>query len=399
MTSSPEKSHAPTTLLSGVRVLDLTAVVMGPLATRMLADMGAEVIRVEPPGGDVIRQYEPMRSPAMGAFAMNLNRNKRSVMLDLKTPTGREAMADLVASSDVFVSTLRRSALERLGLDAETCRSVRPDLIHCVANGFGSDGPHGDRAAYDDVIQAASGMASMFAWTGGEPQLIPTIAADKITGTHIAFAIAAALHSRAVTGEGATLEVPMGETMAAFNLVEHLGGHTFDPPEGPFSYQRVITPHRRPRRSRDGWIVILPYSRTNWLEFFAEGGRPDLGEDTRFETTAGRVTHADALYATMDEIVGTKTTAEWIEFCTRSSIPVSEVVELSEIDQHEHYSAVGLIESADHPTEGPYRYVRDTIMVDGAKPALRHHAPRLGADTNSVMTELGWSNLRIAALE
>ncbi|MDH3680270.1 MAG: CoA transferase, partial [Acidimicrobiia bacterium] len=222
-------AHASPGPLAGVRIADLTDVVMGPLATRMLADMGADVIRVEAPGGDVIRHYEPMRSAAMSAFSMNLNRNKRSIVLDLKSDTGREAVRDLIASCDVFVSNMRRAALERLRLDEAEVRAIRPDIIYCISNGYGSDGPKADQAAYDDVMQAASGLAAMFAWVGDEPQLVPSIYADKITGAHIAFAVAASLHGRAVTGEGASIEVPMAETMAAFNLVEHLGGQTFEP--------------------------------------------------------------------------------------------------------------------------------------------------------------------------
>ena len=384
-------------LLDGIRVVDLTTIVMGPLATRMLADMGADVIWVESPAGDVLRNYDPMRSPKMGAFNMSVSRNKRSIVLDLKTEAGREAMGELIATADVFVTTLRRKAIERLGLDEDEVRAIRSDIVYCTANGFGSDGPNADKTAYDDVIQAASGLASTFAWNG-DPQLVPSILADKVAAVHVAFAIAAALFDRTRTGKGATLEIPMAETMAAFNLVEHLGGQTFRPQHGGFSYSRIRTPHRRPRRTRDGWIVILPYSTDNWHRFFDFAGQPELKHDERFASGGERIKHSDELYGLLDEIVKTQTTAQWLAFCSEHSIPASEVVDLEKIGEHPHFAAVGLLQDDEHPTEGAYRYVRDPIKVDGEISPLRHHSPQLGADTEEVLRELGWDDDRISSL-
>lgn len=385
-------------LLEGVRVVDLTTVVMGPLATRMLADMGADVIWVESPDGDVLRDYEPMRSAKMSAFSMSMSRNKRSVLLDLKSEAGQRAIHDLLATADVFVTNMRRKAIDRLGLDEPSVRATRSDIVYCMANGFGSDGPNADKTAYDDVIQAASGLASTFAWHGGDPQLVPSILADKVAGVHVAFAIAAALFDRQRSGKGATLEIPMAETMAAFNLVEHLGGQTFRPQHGDFSYSRIRTPHRRPRRTQDGWIVVLPYSTDNWHRFFEFAGLPELRHDERFMTGRERIKHSDELYGLLDDIVRKKTTAEWLAFCAEHSIPASEVIDLEKIGEHPHFAAVGLLQDDEHPTEGPYRYARDPIKVDGEVSPLRHHAPRLGADTEAVMRELGWDDERIAAL-
>jgi crotonobetainyl-CoA:carnitine CoA-transferase CaiB-like acyl-CoA transferase len=364
----------------------------------MLADMGADVIWVESPDGDVLREYRPMRSPKMSAFSMNVSRNKRSIVLDLKSDAGRVALHELIATADVFVTNIRRKAVERLGFAEPAVRAIRPDIIYCVANGFGSDGPNADHAVYDDVIQAASGLASIFAWNGGEPQLVPSIMADKVAGVHIAFAIAAALHGRAKSGEGASIEVPMAETMAAFNLVEHLGGQTFRPQLGDFSYNRIRTSHRRPRRTADGWIVILPYSKDNWHHFFDFAGRPALKEDPRFATGGDRVANADALYGLLDDIVKQKETDIWLEFCKLNSIPASDVVDLEQLGDDPHFAAVGLYQDDEHPTEGPYRYVRDPIRMNGQSSPIRHHAPRLGADTEEVLRELGWDDERIATL-
>lgn len=388
-TADPSADSGP---LAGVRVADLTTVVMGPLATRMLGDMGADVIRLEAPDGDIIRDYAPMRNPKMSAFSINLNRNKRSVVLDLKTEPGYRAALDIIATCDVFVTNLRRNALERLGLDEASVRGVRADIVYCVANGFGSDGPHADRAAYDDVIQAASGLSSMFAWTDDEPRFVPSIVADKITGLHIAFAIAAALAGRGRTGRGDTIEVPMAETVAAFNLVEHLGGQTFEPPFGGFSYERVRTPHRKPRRTADGWIAVLPYNTQAWRRFFEFGGEPESMDDPRFATAAARVDHADALYGLLDDIVMQKTTLEWLEFCDEHSIPATEVNDLEDLVNDVHFAAVGLFQDDDHPTEGPYRFVRDPIVRNGEPSPLRRHAPRLGADTEAVLREIGYDH-------
>ena len=390
--------------LDGVRVVDLTSVVMGPLATRMLGDLGADVIRVEPPDGDIIRHYEPMRSEAMSAFSINLNRNKRSVVLDLRSPDGAEAVRDLIATADVFVSTMRRSALARLGLDDAGVRAVRADIVYCVANGYASDGPRADHAAYDDVIQAASGVADLFTYTGGDPQLMPSIICDKVVGLHIVPAITAALYRRATTGRGDSIEVPMAEVMASFNLVEHLGGRTFEPPDGPFSYARITTPHRRPRRTADGWVVVMPYSTANWTDFFEWAGRPELIEDERFSTQRARIAHSDELYGMLDELVADVTTEELLDLCERRSIPAAAVLDLEHVDDDPHFRAVDLLHEDVHPTEGPYRYTRDPIRFasrdrDGrAADTVRHHAPRLGQDTEEVLRELGWSDERIGSV-
>ncbi len=384
--------------LAGVRVIDLTDVVMGPLAMRMLGDFGADVIYVEPPGGGVIRHYDPMKSEAMSAFSMGLNRNKRSIVLDLKSAAGHQAMIDLVATADVFATSMRRGALERLGLSSEELRGVKPDLIYCIANGYGSDGPYADKPAFDDVIQSVSGLASMFERTAGQPMLVPSIMADKVCGIHIAAAISASLVRKATTGLGDHVEVPMAETMAAFNMVEHLGGRTYEPQHGDFSYARVMTPNRKPRRTADGWMVILPYSDRNWRAFFTHAGRPELADDERFVSGRSRIAHSDEIYGLLDDLVTARTTQEWLDICDAESIPCAPVLDLENIDADEHFDAVGLLQVEEHPTEGMFRYARDPIIMESNTPVLKHYPPRLGSDTVQVLEEIGYTSIQIDAI-
>ncbi len=385
--------------LSGVRVIDLTTVVMGPMSSRILGDLGADVIRVDAPQVDLIRDFAPQRSPGMSGITLNLQRNKRSVLLDLKTDAGKRAMYDLIATSNAFVTNLRASALASLGLSPEDLVSVRPDLVYCGAVGYSSEGPYAGRAAYDDVIQAVSGMASMFDWMGPEPAFVPSIMADKIAALHIAYATAAGLYRQASTGHGDVIEVPMAEALASFNLVEHLNGHTFEPREEPFSYLRLRTPNRKPRRTADGWICVLPYSNANYRDFFAHAGRPELADDERFSSTNARVHNAHELYGLIEELVPMFTTAEWMQFCATASIPCAPVTDLGELGDNEHFAAVGLLELQEHPTEGAYRVIKDPVVYrSGDGVTVREPAPRPGQHTASIMSELGWTDDEIAEL-
>ncbi len=389
---------APAGPLAGVRIADLTTVVMGPMATRILGDLGADVIKIEAPEIDFMRDFDPKRSPGMGAMSLNLQRNKRSIVLDLKSDAGHQAMLDLVASCDVFVSNMRPSALARLGLDYESLVAVKPDLIYCGATGFDSSGPYAGKAAYDDVIQAVSGMASMSSWMGGEPAYVPTIAADKISGLHIVYAVLAALYRKATTGQGDAIEVPMAESVASFNLVEHLNGHTLEPKEPPFSYQRLLTPHRKPRRSADGWVCILPYSDQNWRDFFALVGRPELADDPRFISVNSRVSNVNELYELLDTFMARHTTEEWMQLCDDASIPAVPVVDLEHIEDDPHFAAVGMIEMHEHPTEGAYRIVRDPVRFASGNAGVWRHSPRPGASTGEILAELGYDDEQIAAV-
>lgn len=384
--------------LDGLRIVDLTTILMGPLATRMLADHGADVIRVEAPGGEVFLNSPPSQSPSMNAIALNAHRNKRSIALDLKSDEGAAAMAELVATADVFVSNMRAAALARLNLDAATLRGRHPDLIHCVANGYGSDGPYADRAAYDDAIQAVSGLAALQGRITGEPRYAPAVLADKVCSLHIVQAIMAAVIHRERGGAGQAIEVPMFETIAAFNLVEHHGGMIFEPPLGDVGYPRVLNPNRKPYQCADGWAALLPYTQANWEVFFEFVGREEVLEDPRFATHGARIANSEALYAILDEVAPSRTVDEWMDFCNAHSIPANPVLDLADLADDEHIAAVDLMPVLEHPTEGPYRAVRDAIRYDATPTQLRRHAPRPGQDTVEVLAELGWDAERIAAL-
>ena len=384
--------------LVGIRVIDLTTVLMGPMATRMLGDHGADVIRVETTSGDSTRNGLPSRHPGMSGFSLNLQRNKRSLSVDLKCEAGLQVILDLMATADVLVTNMRASALERLGLDEASINAVNPTLIYCRANGFSSEGPYGNKAAYDDAIQAASGLAGLFTATNGRPTYVPSVIADKVTGLHVVQAVMAALIHRYRTGSGQNIEVPMFETMVSFNLVEHLRGAAFEPPEGPFGYERLLSPSRRPYSTSDGFICLLPYTDDNFRDFFDFIGRPNLVEDERFSTHNARVVHTSELYDLIAEVAQTRTTDIWIEFCDRVSIPAAKVMDLSEFLDDPHLAEVELVQIAHHPTEGDYRYVRDPVIYSESTTELRLHAPRLGQHSAELLRELGYDGETISAL-
>ena len=384
--------------LSGIRVIDLTTVLMGPLATRMLGDHGAEVIRVESTDGDSTRNGLPRRNEGMSGFSLNLQRNKKSLSIDLKNDRGYEVMLSLVQTADVIVTNMRSQALERLKLDEASLNSVNPKMIYCRANGFASDGPYGEKAAYDDAIQAASGLAALFSSTTGQPTYVPAVIADKVTGLHIVQAVMAALIHRFKTGVAQNIEVPMFETMVSFNLVEHLRGAAFEPSEGPFGYERLLTPARKPYQTADGYVAILPYTDKNYEDFFTFIDEPLLAEDPRFKSHNDRVAHTTELYELIDNAARNYTTAAWLEFCDRVSIPAAAVLDLANLDKDRHLSEVELVRIATHPSEGKYKYVRDPVIYSESSTELRLHAPRLGEHSAELLNELGYSEETISDL-
>lgn len=384
--------------LQGVRVIDLTSVVLGPYATRILADMGADVIKVETLQGDQTRHYHPMRNDGMAGYYMNLNRNKRSIALNLKEPDGLRALMTLVQGAQVFVHNMRQDAANRLGVGYSAVREANPEIVYCAAVGFGSKGPYAGKAAYDDVIQAGSGLASLQARVQGDPAYAPTVLCDKITGQATAYAILGALYQLARGGGGQALEVPMLETAVEFALVEHLHAATFEPPLGEYGFGRVLSKYRKPFRTADGFMCILPYSNRNWRDFFDFTGRSDFATDSRFATLAKRVQHIDQLYAAVEEEAILRTTQEWVAFCDKVSIPCMPVHTLEGLAEDEHLRTVGMFQSQVHPTEGPYRAVRSPITFGASCFEVRHHAPRLGQNTREILREAGVTEAEVNAL-
>ena len=377
--------------LGGIRVLDLTSVIMGPFATHILADLGADVIKVESPEGDSLRSYEPRRNPGMPGSILNLHRNKRSIVLDLKREECRAALDRLIETADVFVHTLRPAAIARLGYAYEQVRARKPDIVYCGAYGFGANGPYSDKPAYDDLIQAGSGVAALYGEVHGEPAYVPTVICDKLAGQAIAYSILAALLQRARGGPGQAIEVPMLETTIEFNLIEHMHGFAFDPPLSDPGFQRLLTRSRKPYRTRDGYACILPYSDQNWQDFYDYTGRTEFKHDPRFERLATRVQNIGILYEMLEQEAAKRTTREWVSFCDRVSIPCMPVMALRDLADDPHVRAVGLFGTAEHPSEGRYRTVRSPVNFSAAPFRIRRHAPRLGEHTAEVLAEAGFS--------
>ena len=376
-------------LLEGVRILDLTTVIMGPFATHILADLGADVIKIEPPEGDSTRTYPPHAAPGVTGSFLNLNRNKRSIILDLKTAEGCAAFDRLIATADVVVHNLRASVMARLGYDYDACRAIKPDIVYCAAYGFGAAGPYADKPAYDDMIQAGSGFAALSTPISGTPSYAPSVICDKLAGQAMASAILAALFHRERTGEGQAVEVPMFETAIEFNLIENFAGAAFVPPRGRPGYARLQNAERRPFRTSDGYACILPYSTANWHAFFRFIGRPDLVEDERFATLRSRSEHFAFLYALIREAAPGRTTQEWIAFCDASNIPAMPVLDLADIAEDEHVRAVGLFETVQHPHGAAYHAIRRPVSYGAAPFELRRHAPLLGEHTEEILGEIG----------
>ncbi|MYU51138.1 MULTISPECIES: CaiB/BaiF CoA transferase family protein [Streptomyces] len=376
--------------LSGVRVVELASVIMAPYAAQQLGDLGADVIKVEPPTGDMTRHYPPTRNPGMGAAALNLNRNKRSVAIDLKAPGGRDALLALIATADVFITNIRPQALRRLGLGPEDVAAVNSRLVHLNAQGFRSDSELGGHAAYDDIVQAASGLVWLNEQVSGVPYFVPTVVADKICGLVIVQSVLAALHHRDRTGQGQHIEVPMADTMLAFNLVEHLAAATLDPPQGPMGYSRALSSRRKAARTADGRMCILPYSDRNWRDFFTFVGRPELADDPRFGSLADRARNADELYALMEEFSPRHTSAAWQEFCDSAGIPAAPVLSLDEAAASDYATEGGLLRTAEHPTEGTYRLIGQPVRFRTTPTGLHRHCPRIGEHTEEVFAEIGY---------
>jgi len=381
--------------LSGVRVLDLTTVLFGPYTTQILGDFGADVIKIEAPGGDPVRHLGPARNSGMGALFLGSNRNKRSIVLDLKGSAGREALWRLIDKADMFVHNVRPQKIRTLGFGPDDVLRRRPIIIYGGLHGYREDGPYGGQPAYDDVIQGASGIAGLFQERDGEPQLVPSVVADKSAALMASSGLIAAYVKRLRTGRGVYMECSMFEGLVSYNLVEHQWGTIFSPPESKPGYSRLLSRNRRPHRTLNGFICMLPYTDKHWKTFWKLSGLPKMAEDPRFSTMALRVRNIDDLYREAGKVIANRNTEEWLELLTKADIPVGRVNSLEDLRNDPHLTETGFFRPYEHPTEGaieipdtPYRFDRESLPI-------RRHPPRLGEHGREVLAELGMDDQEI----
>jgi len=398
MTNEGVETRGP---LSGIRIVDVTNVVFGAYGTSILADLGADVIKVEAPktpvggaGGDVMRYpgHPPEGSPpGMGPIFLTINRNKRSVVIDLASEAGRNALMKLVGTADIFASNMRMTALERYNLGYESLRTLKPDLIYVHCAGYGRGGPYDGKPAYDDVIQAQSGFASLASRIeGGPPRFVPSIIGDKTAGLFMAYATMAALFHRQRTGEGQLVEVPMLECLTSFLLVEHLFDQAFDPPTGDWTYRRIATADRKPYATRDGYIAVMPYSDQNWRDFFELAhADPELANDPRFESYEMRARNYLWIYSAIEPLLLRWTTDEWMMLLTEKGIPCARINDLDDLKTDPHLTAVNFFQRREHPDVGPYFAIKHPVQFSATPADIRSDAPRLGQHTDDILREIG----------
>jgi crotonobetainyl-CoA:carnitine CoA-transferase CaiB-like acyl-CoA transferase len=386
-------------LLQGTRILDFTTIVLGPYATQTLADLGADVIKIESLQGDLFRTVRPGRSPAMGAGFMNFNRNKRSLAIDLKRPEARGVLERLVGSADVVVHNMRPKAALTLGLAYDQLAAMKPSLVYAFAAGYDQGGPSADEPAYDDIIQAAAGVAALNANEREEPRYLSTILCDKVGGLHLAIAVASAIAHRTRTGLGCCIEAPMFESTVSFLMTEQLGGATFVPPLGPTGYDRLSSPNRKPYRTRDGYVAILPYNTTHWTAFFELIGKPEQAQSQAVQNPVMRSQNVDSLYAMVAAVAPTRTSSEWLELLRSRDIPCARVNSIGDLLVEPHLVATGFFREFDHPTEGRLRDARSPFRLHGEERELPDRpAPCTGADGQAILTEVGFTAEDVSAL-
>jgi crotonobetainyl-CoA:carnitine CoA-transferase CaiB-like acyl-CoA transferase len=371
--------------LAGVRVLDLTTVVMGPSATQMLGDLGADVIKIESPAGDSMRWIGPWRHAGMGPLFLQANRNKRGVVLDLKSPQGKERAFALAERADVLVSNVRPQGLQRLGLDYESIRAVNPQIIYCAAVGYGAGGPDSGKAVYDDLMQAASGIAGLFGAIDGAPRYAPINLCDRVVGLYVANAVTSALYHREKTGCGQVIEVPMFETMTQFVLSDHMGGGAFVPPEGPMGYRRLLSRTRGPYATRDGHLSLVVYTDRHWRAFTDLVGCPELLDvDTRFQSQESRTLNAEEVGRFLAGHLLARTNREWLEIFHDIDIPACPVNAIEDLFEDPHLEAVGFFEERDHPTEGKLKVCRFPVRFGASPSSVQCLAPNLGEHNEEI---------------
>jgi crotonobetainyl-CoA:carnitine CoA-transferase CaiB-like acyl-CoA transferase len=385
----------PTGPLKGFRILDLTTVLFGPFGTQTLGDWGAEIIKVESLTGDTWRNSGQFRNRGMSGQFMTVNRNKRSIALDLKHPEGKAVLRRLIPTVDALVSNIRPAGLARLGFSYEECKALNPKIVYASATGFGQNGPWAARPAFDEIIQAASGFASAMG-TDEEPAFVPSLIGDKLCGMALTSAVTAALLHRERTGEGQMVEVPMLETLAAFNSIEMFGGQAFVPPIGPSGYKRMKA--RKPVRTKDGWLTMLPYSGANWCAFFEAVGHPECIEEFSVRDPVSRARNIDLIYDRMREIAPTRTTAEWETLLLSIDVPHTSFAKLTEVADQPHLKGVDLFQVVDHPTEGKLLQARPPARFSASPANVHRMAPTLGQHTREILAEAGFADEEIGAL-
>jgi crotonobetainyl-CoA:carnitine CoA-transferase CaiB-like acyl-CoA transferase len=384
--------------LSGVTVLDLTSVLMGPYCTQTLGDMGADIIKVESPTGDTSRQGGIGKTAGLpGSFA-NLNRNKRSVVIDLKQESGRETLLRMIRTADVFVHSMRPHTLEKLGLSYDVLQQANPRLISCGMFGFGSKGRYREKAAYDDIIQAASGLAMLQQTVFDRPAYMPTVLADKVTGIQGIGAIAMALFRREKTGVGQHIEIPMFETMAAFVLVEHVQGHTFVPPLSPPVYARVVSKFRRPYHTITKPLGVLVYNDKQWKAFLTMIGKPELVGAGIFSTMKTRLKHIDEVYAFVEETLLTRSAEEWLPLLEKAEIPVMPVLSTEDLYCDGHLTDVGFFQTMQDEDEGELCFPGVTTQFSATPGSIRRRGPYHGEHSREILSQFGFSSEEIDTL-
>lgn len=387
-------------LLEGLKILDMTTILMGPYATQIMGDYGAQVTKVEAPSGDLMRQVGPARQQGMGPMYLNTNRSKRSLALDLKTEAGRKVLMRLAQQSDVLITNVRPKAMARLGLTWEALEAANPRLIYAALVGYDQRGPYAGRPAYDDLIQGGACIPHAFVRAGQRPSYVPAAIADRIVGMSAVNAILAAVIERHQSGLWQKIEVPMFETMLSMILADHMGGLTFEPALDKGGYARHLSPDRRPYQTKDGYICALVYTDGHWERFFRALGRPEMpAADPRFADFNARMAHIDEVYAELGRILLTRTTAEWLDLFDRADVPVMPMHSFESVLEDPHLNATGFFQSVEHPTEGPIRQMSVPARFSRSQVRPERLAPRLGADGADVLADAGFDAGEIAELQ